>query len=195
MARLQSGTRVYGTANVDGNLSIGGTSKANLVFSFNNSSLNFKTLNGNTVSFIQQNDDNFVFYTTNTSGGQRAAWSVFANSTTSNVNFVIPALFNSQTYITDANNLIIGTPTKAAASGSTVLPNGIIMNWGSVSATSTGAAVTFARPFTTFYNIQLTGITAGPTYYPAATATSVTGATVTTGNTTASTVYYQALGV
>jgi hypothetical protein len=37
MARLQSGTRVYGTANVDGNLSIGGTSKANLVFSFNNS--------------------------------------------------------------------------------------------------------------------------------------------------------------
>ena len=168
---------------------------ANIAFGLNNLSLNFKTLNGNTVNFIQQNDDNFVFYTTNTTGGQRAVFSIYANSITSNLNFSTPVLHSSQTYISDANNLIVGTPTKAAASGSTVLPNGIIMNWGSVSASSTGAAVTFARPFSTFYNIQCTPILAHYTYQAGATATSTTGATITTSNTTATTIYYQALGV
>jgi hypothetical protein len=49
----------------------------------NNQSLRFTTVGGSYVSLIQQNDDNFVLYSTNTSGNQRAIWSVFANSTTS----------------------------------------------------------------------------------------------------------------
>jgi hypothetical protein len=44
------------------------------------------TAGGGNVYFIQQNDDNFVFYSTNTINEPRAIWSVYANSTTSNLN-------------------------------------------------------------------------------------------------------------
>lgn len=41
----------------------------------------------NRVSFVQQNDDNFVLYTSNTTGGTRPVWSVYANTNNSRMNF------------------------------------------------------------------------------------------------------------
>jgi hypothetical protein len=102
MARLQGNTRIYGTANVDTSIGIGGNVVVNASTLFignstintfisttgltinNNANVSFRTINASAVvSMRQQNDDNFVFYSTNTAYGQRAIWSVFANSITS----------------------------------------------------------------------------------------------------------------
>jgi hypothetical protein len=86
------GTNTYITSNtlITGLL----TSAANLNIN-NAKSLNFQTVNTSTyVSFIQQNDDNFVMYSTNTAYGQRAIWSIFANSITSNMSFSVRTVHN-----------------------------------------------------------------------------------------------------
>ena len=75
---------------VTGTLTVNNVSVSSNITLNNNVDLNFKALSGANVSFIQQNDDNFVFYSTNTSGGQRAVWAVFGNSVTSNFNTVLP---------------------------------------------------------------------------------------------------------
>jgi hypothetical protein len=57
----------------------------------NNQHLRFQTVNTSAYAyFVQQNDDNFVFYTSNTTYGQRAVWSVFANSITSTMRMDVP---------------------------------------------------------------------------------------------------------
>ena len=62
----------------------------------NDVSLNFKTVNTSAVvTFKQQNDDNFVFYSTNTAYGARPIFSVFANSVTSDFQIQVPLRLNS----------------------------------------------------------------------------------------------------
>jgi len=56
----------------------------------NNKQIGFKTLSGNKVRLIHQNDDNTVLYTTNTAGGDRTVFSLFANSVTSNLQIHTP---------------------------------------------------------------------------------------------------------
>ena len=66
------------------------TSNVNMLIN-NNKHLRFQTVNSSAYAyFIQQNDDNFVFYTSNTTYGQRAVWSVFANSVTSALRMDVP---------------------------------------------------------------------------------------------------------
>jgi hypothetical protein len=124
--------------NVSNTLSV-----ANTVFSNNsgvhfknNVKLNFSTLNGNVVSFIQQNDDNFVFYTTNTAGGSRAVWSIFANSITSNLNFSVPVNFSANVGALTAN----GTTGTA---GQALLSNGSSTYWSTLAALVTNTAAQY----------------------------------------------------
>ena len=72
----------------------------------NDAQLRFKTTNGNTVGFRQQSDDNFVLYTTNTSGGERAVFSVFANTNNSNLQVSIPLQIS--------NGLVVNNSTGSA---------------------------------------------------------------------------------
>jgi hypothetical protein len=66
------------------------TSNVNMLIN-NNKHLRFQTVNSSAYAyFVQQNDDNFVFYTSNTTYGQRAVWSVFANSITSTMRMDVP---------------------------------------------------------------------------------------------------------
>jgi len=63
---------------------------ANTVTHNNDKALRFQTINTTAYSFfINQNDDNFVFYTTNTAYGPRPVFSIYANSITSNLNFAV----------------------------------------------------------------------------------------------------------
>ena len=124
--------------NVSNTLSV-----ANTVFSNNsgvhfknNIKLNFSTLNGNVVSFIQQSDDNFVFYTTNTAGGSRAVWSIFANSITSNLNFSVPVNFSANVGALTAN----GTTGTA---GQALLSNGSSTYWSTLAALVTNTAAQY----------------------------------------------------
>jgi len=62
----------------------------------NDKRINFNTVNTSVSAyFVQQNDDNFVFYTTNTAYGQRPVWSIFANSITSAFDIAVPLKINS----------------------------------------------------------------------------------------------------
>lgn len=56
----------------------------------NDGGIRFKDLTGNVASLRLQSDNNFVLYSTNTAGGERAVFSVFANSITSNLQVHIP---------------------------------------------------------------------------------------------------------
>ena len=91
-----------------------------------------------------------------------------------------------------SNTLTLGSSTSAA-NGYTYLPNGLKMNYGWVSATSSAGAVTFTNAFSTAcYNIQTTSNNNGTIV--GATVISTTGATILTNNTTATNVYWVAIG-
>jgi len=91
-ARLSSAV-----VNTSGNFTISGThTHAGDITLNNNWKLNFKAVSGAGVSLTQQNDDNFVFYTTNSTGGARGVYSIFANSNTSAFFFAVPLDINTQ---------------------------------------------------------------------------------------------------
>lgn len=77
---------------------------------------------GSTVFFEQQNDDNFVLYTSNTTGGSRPVFSVFANTNSPNQNsaftFRGPVDFSSAGVY--ANNSL-GTAGQVLASNGTAV--------------------------------------------------------------------------
>jgi hypothetical protein len=104
----------------------------------NNTKLSFATVNASAYAyFTQQNDDNFVFYTTNTAYGQRPVWSIFANSITSNLNFSVPVNFAANVGALTAN----GTTGSA---GQILASNGTSTYW----VTPGAAAVNTAAQFT-----------------------------------------------
>lgn len=62
----------------------------------NNVQFKFNTVNTSAyATFVQQTDDNFVFYSTNTAYGARPVFGVYANSITSNLQVYIPLQLNS----------------------------------------------------------------------------------------------------
>lgn len=92
----------------------------------NNKAVRFTTVNTSaTAYFIQQNDDNFVFYSTNTVYGARPIWSIYANSTTSNLQIQVPIQVNGVV----ANNTL-GT------SGQVLTSTGTSTYWAPQSAAS-----------------------------------------------------------
>lgn len=76
---------------------------------------------GSNVYFVQQSDDNFVFYSSNTTNGSRAVWSIYANNNTSNLNLFVPLQFNSGIGIVANGSL--GT------SGQVLTSNGSSVYW------------------------------------------------------------------
>lgn len=115
----------------------------NLSLTVNGSRLSFKPINGSQdVYFTQQNDDNFVFYNTNTSGGVKPVFSVYANTNSPNQNsafqFHVPVKLNSILY---AN----GT---AGGNGQVLVSNGSATYWGTpgTGATFTASNSTPASP-------------------------------------------------
>jgi hypothetical protein len=113
---------VTGGVGIGGNLYVG--QNINIP---NNKGLAFTTTNGNIVSFSQQSDDNFVMYSTNTSGVGRAIWSIQANSNNSNlsvasgVNLTTSNLYlrtNSNIYW--ANGTVYSTGTGSGSGSGTV---------------------------------------------------------------------------
>lgn len=93
--------------------------------------LNFQTVNTSAaVYFTQQNDDNFVFYSTNTAYGARPVFGVFANSITSNLQIYIPLQFNSGVV---ANNSL-------GSAGQVLTTSSTGVYWSSVAGTVTSVA-------------------------------------------------------
>jgi hypothetical protein len=164
-----------------------------ITFGVNNKALRFATVNTSSyATMIQQNDDNFVFYSTNTAYGQRAIWSVFANSITS-------ALTISVNTTISTNTLTLGTST-AAANGYTFLPNGLKMVWGLVAAANTaaGTTATYASAFTTAtYVVQVSHQGNARTVPALVVSSNTTAANISSGlaATSGTNVYFTAIGI
>lgn len=99
----------------------------------NNKNLRFATVNTSAaVSFIQQSDDNFVMYSTNTAYGQKAIWSVYANSITSNLQIQVPLQLNA--------GLVANGGLGSA--GQVLTSNGTATYWSTVSSGPGGSVNT-----------------------------------------------------
>jgi hypothetical protein len=85
---VQSGTgRVgIGTTNPSSSLDVSGT----ITLSQNSNSLRFTDTSGTFPQLAMQSDNNFVFYGTNSTGGNRAVYSIIQRSNTSSFNFNVP---------------------------------------------------------------------------------------------------------
>jgi len=141
---------------VTGTLTVNNVSASGNVTINNNVDLNFKALSGANVSFIQQSDDNFVFYSTSTTGSQRAVWAVFANSNTSSFSVQVPTIFNA--------NINIGTSALTAngttgTAGQFLTSNGSAVYWSSAGGASVNVAAqyTWTNTQTFAANISFTG--------------------------------------
>lgn len=113
---------------------------------------------GSNVYFTLQNDDNFVFYNSNTTNGSRAVFSIYANNDSSSFQHHTPLQINA--------NLILGT-SAVSANGSTgtagyaLITNGTSTYWGSVGDSLTlGGSNTYIQ----FNNSGSLGGVAGLTF-------------------------------
>ena len=122
------------------------------------------------------------------------------SDTTSIGNSTVNTQVNSSIITVSSANVTTNTFTLGSSSdtanGYTVLPNGLIMQWGSVQSNSTVGDITFKTGFTTVYSVTVTAETStyDGTYSPLLIASNTTTANVRTANDTAITVFYQAIG-
>lgn len=145
----------------------------------NNSRIVFSPLAGGTsVNFIQQNDDNFVFYTSNTLNQSRAVFSIYANSVTSNLNMAVPL---------NSAGLVLGTSFVSAngsngTSGQVLTSNGTATYWSTVSGGG-GGTVAGSNTQVQFNDSGAFGASAGLVFDKAANNLTVSN-TVIVGNST-----------
>ena len=94
-----------------------------------------------------------------------------------------------------SNTLTLGS-SLLADPGYSRLPNGLLMQWGTVTSNSSTGTVTFPAAFTAVYSMTVTPNANNTTKMPGITALSNTTALVRTSNSTATaTVYWMAIGV
>jgi hypothetical protein len=125
----------------------------------NDKNIYFRTVNASaSVGFRQQSDDNFVMYSTNTTYGQRAVWSIFANSITSAFSLSVPTIFNANVNLGQVA-LIANNNTGTA--GQVLTTNGSSTYWSTVSggggSVNTSAQYTWTNTHTFQANINFTG--------------------------------------
>lgn len=126
----------------------------------NNKPLRFATVNSSAVAyFIQQNDDNFVFYTTDASYAARPVWSIFANSSSSALGFGTPINFNGAN-VNFGTTRVYANGTSGTA-GQVLTSNGTATYWSTVSGGSgsvnTDAQYTWKNTQTFQANVSFTG--------------------------------------
>ena len=110
----------------------------------NDKRLNFNTVNTNVSAyFIQQNDDNFVFYTTNTAYGARPVWSIYANSDSSAFNFGVPVTFTGAN-VNFGSTRIFANGSSGTA-GQVLTSNGTATYWSTVTGGGGGTVNTAAQ--------------------------------------------------
>ncbi len=118
--------QVSSTANLN-QVQLANVVVSNTVTIDNDKELAFKTLSGSKARIVLQNDDNFVFYSTNASGGARVVYSLYANSTTSNLQIHTP--------LQPLNGIVANGSIGSA--GQTLTSNGSGVYWAAGAGTGT----------------------------------------------------------
>lgn len=119
---------------------------------------------------------------------------VVGNST---VNAVVNStVITVNTAVVGSNTLTLGSST-IAANGHSRLPNGLLYQWGKVSANSTSTKIDFSTTFATLYSITVTpkNATYDSSYFTMVVGSNTSSANVKTSNATSIDVYYTAIGV
>lgn len=170
---VTSGTNIALRANATANVlianSLGTNFPANATFTANGNFVNTyaNNYNGNNVSVV---------------------------TTSANVYSGNAVSVNAATIAT--NTLSLGT-SSISPTGYSRLPNGLLYQWGSVSATSTTGDVTFPVAFSSIYSFTATAINVGTvaaTLAAQALVVNTSVAQIRTANTTAKTVNWMAIG-
>lgn len=126
-----------------------------------------------------------------------------AGNTTANAMVVnstsITALVNVAISIANATTINANTlninGSSIATTGYSRMPNGLLMQWGTVAANTSSGTITFSTAFAANpFSVQLTQ-QSNVAIDPAVTAVTTTTATVRTASATSYTLYYLALGV
>lgn len=183
---VSSGTNIALRANATANIVIANSIglRVNTDTTFVNS-----VIMSNTLSVPSTSSLNVV--TANTySGNVVAIVTATANVYSGNVVSVNVATIST-------NTLTLGT-SSISTTGYSRLPNGLLYQWGSVSATTTTGDVTFPVAFTSIYSLTATAINVGTvagTLGAQALVVNTTVAQIRTANTTAKTVNWMAIGV
>lgn len=158
--------------------------------------------------FIRANTTANVFIANSTAIRANASMTV-ANTLTVTSNFSVGTVNSAVTFTNvatfsaniaaatiNATSFNLGSPS-IATSGHSRLPNGLLLQWGTVSANATTGSITFPTAFAANpYSVQLTPVGTGSANAVAVTGLTTTTATVrSTSTAAASTVYYLAVGV
>jgi len=110
----------------------------------------------------------------------------------SSVNAIFTATVNAATINATTVNI---TGSSIATTGYSKLPNGLLMQWGTVSSNTSTGTITFSTAFAAApFSVQLTS-QSNVSVGEAVTSASTTTATVRTTSATSQTFYYLALGV
>jgi len=126
----------------------------NLSLSVNNKRITFTPLaGGSNVYFTQQNDDNFVFYTTNTTNGSKAVFNVFSNTNAPNQN----SAFRLNVPLDIQSNPLYANNSQGSA-GQYLTSNGSATYWSSpgVASVNTAAQYTWSNTHTFNGNVNMT---------------------------------------
>jgi hypothetical protein len=142
--------------NTSGTYTISGvhTYSANIHIN-NDKKLKFQTVNTSVyAAFSQQSDDNFVFYTSNTTYGSRPVWAIYANSDSSNLSILVPTVFNTTAYVG-----AVSANGSLGSAGQLLTSNGSATYWSSPGAVSvnTAAQYTWTNTQTFSSNITFSG--------------------------------------
>ena len=135
----------------------------NLILANNATQIKFATVNSSAYAYMtQQNDDNFVFYSTNTSYGSRPVWSIFANNNSSNFKFAVRAQFDGGISISSGQTLLDSTGSQGAA-GQVLTSNGTGNVYWSSSGGGLSAGNGLSSNTTAYFVLPNTGIIANST--------------------------------
>lgn len=122
---------------------------------------------------------------------------IAANVITGNVSFTgTPSFTNVSISTANVTSMSLGTPS-IATTGHTRLPNGLLLQWGTVSVNATTGTITFPTAFAANpYSISVTPNSGVAGNSAGVTAVTTTTATVRSASTAAaSTAYWMAIGV
>jgi hypothetical protein len=117
------------------------------------------------------------------------------NAIVNSTGFYTSGTVNAQSGYIVSNTLNLGTASKAA-NGYTFLPNGLKMNWGTVTANNTTAGnVTFTSAFSTqCFGVTCTGNNEAYSFNAAVLSSNTTAAIIRTNDAASSNVFFMAIG-
>jgi hypothetical protein len=166
-------------------LATDGTMKLKANSTLNAISISATSITTNTATFTS--NGNF------TASGNVSADNIAASANVSAVNIAVSANATVNVANVTSNSLFLGTRLLQANNGYTRLPNGLLLQWGTMAVTSSGAVITFPVTFGTVYSITATSNST--VTYPAVVSLSTSSASLDTGSATSISAYWQAIGI